>query len=206
MPLRTLLERLDPPPPPEVLDAGRALRHRDFIVVCLIVDAPRTFPDTWIYVHHPTVLVGRIQNFRNWSAAMVPDPAARAWAWSTSARRATPCGAGPTPNCLIWRPASCTLLGVTPGARIEDGCVIRQQYAYPVYDDGYLANVETIRDYLARFENLQTIGRSGMHRYNNQDHSMLTGQLAARNVLGERHDVWQVNTDGSYGEGPPVDE
>jgi len=204
MPLGLLLGCLDPEPPPDVLAAGRALRHRDFIIVLLIVDAPRAFPDTWLYVHAPEVLAGRIQNFRNWSAAMVPEAA------RTSLGLEYFCTKGDSvwsrSDAALLDLAACELeaLGLAPGARVEDGCVVRQEYAYPVYDEGFRANVAAIRGYLERFDNLQTIGRSGMHRYNNQDHSMLTGQLAAANVLGGRHDVWQVNTEGSYAEDPPA--
>jgi protoporphyrinogen oxidase len=203
LPLASLLARLDPPPPSEVLAAGRALRHRDFILVGLIIDAPRTFPDTWLYVHGPEVLVGRIQNFKNWSEAMVPD------ARRTSLGMEYFCSAGDA----VWSRTDAELLelasrelqtlGLAPGARVEDGCVIREEHAYPVYDGAYRASLSTIRGYLAYFENLQTVGRGGMHRYNNQDHSMLTGQLAARNVLGARRDVWAVDADGSYIEDPP---
>ena len=204
LPLGTLLERLDPLPPTDVLAAGRALRHRDFILVGLIVDAPSTFPDTWLYIHGREALVGRVQNFRNWSADMVPD------AGHASLGMEYFCSVGDA----VWSRTDAELLelatrelqvlDLAPGARVEDGCVIRQEKAYPVYDAGYRAHVETIRGYLARFENLQTIGRNGTHRYNNQDHAMLAGQLAARNVLGERHDVWAVNTEASYIEDSPV--
>ena len=204
LPLGTLLERLDPLPPAEVLAAGRALRHRDFILVGLIVDAPATFPDTWLYVHGREALVGRVQNFRNWSAALVPD------ARRTSLGMEYFCSVGDA----VWSRTDAELLdlaarelevlGLAPGARVEDGCVIRQEKAYPVYDTAYRGHVETIRGYLARFENLQTIGRNGTHRYNNQDHAMLAGRLAARNVLGERLDVWAVNAESSYLEDQPV--
>jgi protoporphyrinogen oxidase len=198
LPLRHLLSCLDPAPPADVIAAGCALRHRDFILVGLIVDTPRTFPDTWVYVHSPEVLVGRIQNFRNWSAAMVPDPG------RTSLGMEYFCSVGDAvwsrsdPELIALATRELHTLGLAPGGRVEDGCVIRQENAYPVYDGDYRANVAIVREYLGRFENLQTIGRSGTHRYNNQDHSMLTGRLAARNVLGGRHDVWDVNTERSY--------
>jgi len=83
---------------------------------------------------------------------------------------------------------------------IEDGCIIRQRKAYPVYDGEYRQHVQVIKDYLDKFENLQTVGRNGMHHYNNQDHSMLTALLAARNIVGEHHNVWDVNVERSYHE------
>ncbi len=198
LPLRSLLERLDPLPPPDVLAAGRALRHRDFILVGLIVDTPRTFPDTWLYVHGPEVLVGRIQNFRNWSQAMVPDAGRSCLGMEYFCSNGDAIWSRTDAELLQLATRELDVLGLAPGARVLDGCVIRQQHAYPVYDGGYRANLATIRDYLASFENLQTVGRSGMHRYNNQDHSMLTGHLAARNVLGAQHDVWDVNTEESH--------
>lgn len=89
---------------------------------------------------------------------------------------------------------------VDPEANIEDGTVIRQFKAYPVYDDEYRHNVDIIQNYIQTFQNLQTVGRNGMHRYNNSDHSMLTGLLAAKNILGENHDLWNVNVERSYHE------
>ena len=204
LPLATLLQRLDPLPPPDVLAAGQALRHRDFILVGLILDAPVTFPDTWLYVHGPEALVGRVQNFRNWCAALVPD------ARHTSLGMEYFCSVGDATwsrtdaELLDLAARELQVLGLAPGARVEDGCVIRQEKAYPVYDAAYRGHVERIRGYLARFENLQTIGRNGTHQYNNQDHAMLSGRLAARNVLGERHDVWAVNAEPSYLEDQPI--
>jgi protoporphyrinogen oxidase len=198
LPIGLLVERLDPPAPQPVLKAVRRLRHRDFIMVGLVLDAPTTFPDNWLYIHGPEVRVGRIQGFVNWSPAMVPDRG------HASLGMEYFCTAGDA----VWSMADQDLLdladrelralGLAGTARVEGGCVIRQRYAYPVYDSDYRANLQTLREYLSGFTNLQTVGRNGLHRYNNQDHSMLTGQLAARNVLGERHDVWSVNTETSH--------
>lgn len=198
MPLAHLIRALDPPPPPDVLAAAASLRYRDFLVVGLIVDRAHLFDDNWIYVHSPQVQVGRIQNFKNWSEAMVPDQT------KTSLGMEYFCSEGDA----IWRTDDDTLiqlaareleqLGLARAADVEDGVVIRQRRAYPVYDETYYNNLTVIRSYLNSFGNLQTIGRNGLHRYNNQDHSMLTGLLAARNLLGEQHDVWNVNTERSY--------
>jgi protoporphyrinogen oxidase len=198
MPINELILQLDPPPPPAVLDAAHGLKYRAFILVGLIVDQPASFPDNWIYVHSPEVHVGRIQNFKNWSAEMVPD------ADKTSLGMEYFCNE----DDALWTMSDDELialarrevdhLGLAKAADVEDGVVIRQPKAYPVYDETYRAHLATIREYLAGFSNLQTIGRNGMHRYNNQDHSMLTGMLAARNLLGEQHDLWEVNTERSY--------
>jgi protoporphyrinogen oxidase len=197
-PLGSLIERLAPPPPPDVLEAARGLRYRDFILVGLILDVPTAFPDNWIYVHSPDVKVGRVQNFRNWSAEMVPD------AGRTSLGMEYFCSKGDT----LWAMDDQALLALAvreleqlelgSSAHVVDGCVVRQRRAYPVYDESYRERVQAIRSYLAGIGNLQTIGRNGTHRYNNQDHSTVAGLMAARNILGERHDVWNINTDGSY--------
>jgi protoporphyrinogen oxidase len=198
MPLTTLLNQLTPPPPADVLEAARGLRYRDFIVVNLILDTPDAFPDNWIYIHSPDVHVGRVQNFRNWSRAMVPDEG------RTSLGMEYFCSVGDH----LWSMSDDDLralaerevymLGLASEGQVCDGCVVRQPKAYPVYDETYKDRVEAIRVYLSRFANLQTVGRNGTHRYNNQDHSTLAGLQAARNVLGDTHDIWSVNTEESY--------
>lgn len=200
MPVTALLQRLDPAPPEEVLHAARSLSYRDFLIVALIVDAEDLFPDNWIYIHSPEVKVGRIQNFKNWSPAMVPDQT------KTCLGMEYFCSEGDA----IWEMSDTELLdlatreldslGLVDASKVEDGTIIRQRKAYPVYDRDYYKHVQVIRDYIETFENLQTVGRNGMHRYNNQDHSMLTALLAAKNILGEEHDLWNVNTERSYHE------
>ncbi|KAM3115678.1 NAD(P)/FAD-dependent oxidoreductase [Phormidesmis sp. 146-33] len=198
MPISALIQRLDPPPPDEVLQAANALNYRAFMIVSLIVDRPHLFPDNWIYIHSPDVNVGRIQNFKNWSPAMVPD------ASKTCLGMEYFCNDGDD----LWKMsdtelldlATCELvkLGLANANEVEDGVVLRQPKAYPVYDRDYRQHLKVIQDFLETIENLQTTGRNGMHRYNNQDHSMLTGFLAVRNLFGEHHDLWQVNTERSY--------
>ncbi len=198
MPLSQLILRLDPAPPADVQTAARSLTYRAFILVGLIVQRPHLFPDNWLYIHAPHVQVGRIQNFKNWSAAMVPDPQ------NTSLGLEYFCNEGDA----LWRRSDAELLGLAaqemaalrlaPAAEVSDGVVFRQPAAYPVYDQTYRQNLQVIQGYLRNFTNLQTIGRNGLHRYNNQDHAMLTGILAARNIFGEGHDLWEVNTDRSH--------
>jgi protoporphyrinogen oxidase len=196
--LVSLLERFDPAPPPDVLAAARGLRYRDFILVGLILDVPSAFPDNWIYVHSPEVHVGRIQNFRNWSPGMVPDPRRTSLGMEYFASKGDRLWSMPDDDLrdLAARELELLRLGTRP--QIVGSAVVRQRRAYPVYDDTYRERVALIRGYLAGFPNLQTVGRNGTHRYNNQDHSTLAGLMAARNILGERHDVWSINTDGSY--------
>ena len=198
MPITALIHRLDPPAPDEVIQAANALSYRDFLIVALIVDQVDLFPDNWIYIHSPEAKVGRIQNFKNWSPEMVPD------ASKTCLGMEYFCSQGDS----IWEMSDTELielatrelasLGLAKVEDVEDGVVIRQPKAYPVYDRDYRQHLEVIKDFLTTFENLQTIGRNGMHRYNNQDHAMLTGMLAVRNLLGEHHDLWDVNTERSY--------
>ena len=201
IPITALARCLDPAPPEPVLNAARGLKYRDFLIVPLVIDLKDIFPDNWIYIHSPEFKVGRIQNFKNWSAAMVPD------ASKTCVGMEYFCSEGDnlwemTDEELIQL-ASQEIVGLklVPDIKyIKDGTVIRQKKAYPVYDGEYRQHLQVIQDYLQRFENLQTVGRNGMHRYNNQDHSMLTGLLAAKNILGEEHDLWNVNVERSYHE------
>lgn len=201
IPVSELIKRLDPPPPQSVFEAADKLRYRDFLTVCLIVKKESLFPDNWIYIHDPDVKVGRIQNFKNWSPHMVPDPR------MTSLGLEYFCNSGDG----LWNMADAELIelgkseleqiGLANRADIEDGCVFRVSHSYPVYDSDYREYLSSVRGYIDSFENLQTIGRNGLHRYNNQDHAMLTGMLATRNlVLGENSDLWSVNTDQEYHE------
>ena len=201
MPVTALVLRLSPPAPDAVREAARRLTYRDFLTVCLIVDRPDPFPDNWIYVHSPEVKVGRIQNFRSWSPDMVPDPT------KASLGLEYFCSEGDA----LWTMADAELIrlgkeeleriGLARASEISDGCVFRVPKAYPVYDADYREHLDTVRGFVDGLENLQTIGRNGLHRYNNQDHAMLTGLLAVRNLEGgARHDLWSVNTEPEYHE------
>ncbi|CAN5895054.1 NAD(P)/FAD-dependent oxidoreductase [soil metagenome] len=202
LPIRHLIRAMSPSAPEEVLHAAESLRYRDFLSVVLIADQAETFPDTWIYIHEPSVKLGRVQNFKNWSPDLVPDP--------------TKSSLGLEYFCFegddLWNMADADLIalgtreidaiGLIPASKVFDGCVVRQPKAYPVYDDAYQAHLAVIRRWLDRFDNLELAGRNGMHKYNNQDHSMMTGLLAARNILGlGQFDTWKVNTDAEYHEG-----
>lgn len=198
MPITTLIHRLDPPPPVEVIKAADSLSYRDFLIVPLIVDAVDLFPDNWLYIHSPDVRVGRIQNFKNWSAAMVPDPSKTCLGMEYFCSRGDDLWNLSNAELIALATEEIVRLGLAHKHQIEDGTVLRQPRAYPVYDRDYLLHLGVIRDYLSRFTNLQTIGRNGMHRYNNQDHSMLTAILAAKNLVGETHSLWDVNTERSY--------
>ena len=198
MPLPALARTLSPAVDAATLAAASRLRFRDFLIVVLIVNRRDLFPDNWLYIHSPDVKVGRIQNFKNWSAAMVPDPATTSVGMEYFCSADDDVWARSDAELIAMATGEIDQLGLAPAGAVVDGCVIRQAKAYPVYDDAYREQVERIRRGVAAFTNLQTIGRNGMHRYNNQDHSMLTGMLAARNVMGEQHDLWDVNTERSY--------
>lgn len=200
MPITTLVAAMDPPAPDHVREAAAKLRYRDFLIVTLILNHPDPFPDNWIYIHSPQVKVGRIQNFRAWSAEMVPDPNHASIGMEYFCQRDDGLWSMDNKDLIDLASKELAAIGLAPVSAVIDGTVIRQPAAYPVYDAEYMENLEILKNWLGTFENLQTIGRNGMHRYNNQDHSMLTGMFAARNVLGEKLDLWDVNTERSYHE------
>jgi len=200
IPLRELIEAIKPSVPDDVLSAAKKLRYRDFFTVSLIINKPFVFSDNWIYIHSPDVRVSRIQNFKNWSPEMVPD------SQTTSL--------GLEYFCFdtddIWEKDDKELieLGIREISKLKfaskehiiDGFVTRSPKTYPIYDDGYKKRIELIKNYLLTIENLQTVGRNGLHRYNNQDHSMLSAIFAVHNILGENHSIWDINVDDEYHE------
>jgi protoporphyrinogen oxidase len=201
MPLNELILRIEPAPPDEVIAAANGLRYRDFLTVVLILDIKDVFDDNWVYIHSPDVKVGRIQNFKNWSSEMVPDDS------TTSLGLEYFCNEGDG----LWNMSDADLLelgtieiesiGLASVTNVLDGVVVRQQKAYPVYDAVYGPLLATVQDWVAGLSNFHTIGRNGLHKYNNQDHSMLTAIMAVKNaVAGQTNDVWSVNTDRSYHE------
>lgn len=198
IPLRHLIHALDPPPPAAVLAAADRLKYRDFLTVALIVNEAELFPDNWIYVHDETVRVGRIQNFKNWSPAMVPDGTKTCLGMEYFCAEGDDLWTMADADLVALATGELATIGITVPEKVTDGTVVRMPKAYPVYDEGYPEAFETVRSYLARFANLQPAGRNGMHRYNNMDHSMLTAILAVRNLFGERHDLWTINADDEY--------
>jgi protoporphyrinogen oxidase len=207
MALSDLVLSLDPPAPVEIRAAAESLTYRDFCLVALVIDTEQPFPDNWIYLHDPGVRAGRVQNFGAWSPAMVRPG-------TTCLGAEYFCNEGDE----IWTMEEAELIemtvtemhriGLVDPATVVDGVRVRVPRAYPIYDESYAEALALIHGYLASFENLATFGRNGMHRYNNQDHSMWTAILAALNLLdGTSHDVWAVNTEQEYlEEGRLVDE
>ncbi len=195
LPLRDLVDHLDPPAPEPVRAAARCLRYRDFITVALIIDGTGLFPDNWIYVHDAGVKVARIQNFGNWSNSMVADPGRSCIGMEYFCCQGDCLWTMDDRDLLLLAAEELRRLKITDQVSVVDGKVVRAEKAYPVYDLNYSVNVEVIRRYLDGLVNLQCVGRNGLHKYNNQDHSMLTAMLAVRNLLGENHDLWSVNAD-----------
>ena len=198
MSLDQLIVRMEPPPPHEVLAAAKKLTYRDFIIVVLILNQEDLFPDNWIYIHSPAVKVGRIQNFKNWSDMMVPNLQMTSLGMEYFCSEGDEIWSKSDDELIALATVEIESLGLASASEVEDGTVLRQRKAYPVYDSEYRKHLDVIRHFLDTIDNLQTIGRNGMHRYNNQDHSMLTGMLAVRNLMGEDHDLWSVNTERSY--------
>ena len=201
MPVTQLLQWLDPPPPPHVLKAANRLNYRDFLTVCLIVKKQELFPDNWIYIHDPSAQVGRIQNYKNWSHDMVPDLATTSLGLEYFCNEGDAIWNMPDDELIALGKREIAQIGLAQAEDVVDGAVFRVEKSYPVYDSEYETSLDTIRSYLDTLENLQTIGRNGLHRYNNQDHAMLTGMLAVRNLLfNEQHNLWQVNAEQAYHE------
>ena len=200
LPLRGLVHALVPEPPPAVRTAARGLKYRDFLTVGLVLDRADLFPDNWIYVHTPGVKVGRIQNFNNWSAAMVPEPGRTCLGLEYFCFEGDELWTSSDAELIALATRELGQLALAPGARVLDGSVIRMPKAYPVYDAEYRDHLDAVRAHLDGVPNLHTVGRNGMHKYNNQDHSMLTAMMAVENMLGAEHDIWAVNTDYEYHE------
>jgi len=199
-PLRALVQAAGDAAPPPARVAARGLSYRDFIVVALVLDRPALFPDNWLYIHSPEVRVARVQNFNNWSAALVPDSGRTCLGLEYFCNRDDDLWAMDDAALAALAGRELSQLGLRRGAAVVDAAVVRVPDAYPVYDSTYRAHLEVVRQFLDPIANLHTIGRNGMHKYNNQDHSMYAAMLTVANMHGASHDVWSVNTDFEYHE------
>jgi protoporphyrinogen oxidase len=202
-PIRELFEGIRPAPGPEASRAASALRYRDFITVAVILKDRGRFDDNWIYIHDPSVRVGRVQNFKSWSPEMVPDPTRNCYGLEYFCFEGD--GLWETPDQGLIDLASRELveLKLAEPGDILDGAVVRQRKTYPVYDEAYAKNVDIVRREIeARYPNLHLVGRNGMHKYNNQDHAMMTALLTVENIVAGKavYDVWRVNQDAEYHE------
>ncbi len=205
MPVRTLVRSLSPKPPAPVVEAAEGLAYRDFVVVALMLKAENLFPDNWIYIHTPGVKVGRIQNFNNWSQAMVPEPGTTCLGLEYFCFKGDGLWESRDEDLVALAKKELGELGLVDTSTVFDGAVIRMPKAYPIYDSAYRGHLDRVRAFVDPIPNLHTVGRNGMHKYNNQDHSMLTAMMAVWNMQGARHDIWAVNTDFEYHEEQKVE-
>ena len=200
MPIRELIHILEPSAPDHVLQAAMNLKYRDFLTVALIIDKPHVSPDNWIYIHDPDVKVGRIQNFKNWSPHMVPNKNKTCLGLEYFCFEGDELWTLPDRELIALAKKELEILGLAHASEINDGAVVKMPKAYPVYGSKCDESLQILRRFLGEIDNLQVIGRNGMHKYNNQDHSMLTAMMAVENILGASHDLWQINTDQQYNE------
>ena len=200
MPLQETVLACDPPLAPEVVAAARGLHYRDFLTVALVVEGENPFPDNWIYIHDPHVRLGRIQNFKNWSAALIGREGTTCLGLEYFCFAGDGLWSQPDAELVALGKRELVQLGLVRAEQVVDGAVVRLEKAYPVYDSGYQERIDIVRRGLAPLANLQVVGRNGMHKYNNQDHSMMTALLAVRNLQGGEFNLWNVNTDAEYHE------
>jgi protoporphyrinogen oxidase len=187
--------------------AAESLKYRDFLTVMLILKDRQMFDDNWIYIHDPSVKVGRVQNFRSWSPEMVPEPDKVCYGLEYFCFEGDGLWDSGDGELIELARRELIQIGLARDGDFIDGCVVRQKKAYPVYDDDYARHVATIRQELeTRYSNLHLVGRNGMHKYNNQDHAMMTAMLCVENILADAklYDLWQVNSDAEYHEQGPA--
>jgi protoporphyrinogen oxidase len=202
-PMRELVANVLPAFPAAVAANAAALGYRDFLTVVLICKDEDAFSDNWIYIHDPKVKVGRVQNFKSWSPYMVPDPSMACYGLEYFCFEGDGLWTSSNADLIALGKKEIEKIGLTKASAVVDGYVVRQPKAYPVYDQFYKARVDSVRDALANYPGLYLIGRNGMHKYNNQDHSMMTAMLAAKNIIAgkELYNLWDVNEDAEYHEG-----
>ena len=202
-PMRELVANVLPAFPATVAANAAALGYRDFLTVVLICKDEDAFSDNWIYIHDPKVKVGRVQNFKSWSPYMVPDPSMACYGLEYFCFEGDGLWTSSNADLIALGKKEIEKIGLTKASAVVDGYVVRQPKAYPVYDQFYKARVDSVRDALSNYPGLYLIGRNGMHKYNNQDHSMMTAMLAAKNIIAgkELYNLWDVNEDAEYHEG-----
>jgi protoporphyrinogen oxidase len=202
-PIRELVASIAPRASESARAAAEALRYRDFLIVTLILKGDPPFSDNWVYIQDPEVKCGRVQNFKSWSPDMVPDPAYSSLGCEYFCHEGDGLWNSSDEELVALATREMTRIGLLTPGTLVDSCVVRQHKAYPVYDADYNRHVEVIRQEIEdRFPNLHLVGRNGMHKYNNQDHSMMTAMLCAENILAGRpiYNLWRVNQDAEYHE------
>ncbi len=201
LPLRSTVGITEPEAPVEVRDAARGLRYREFLTVLLVIEGQDLFPDNWIYIHQPGVRVLRIQNFKSWSPWMVPNDTDASVGMEYFCFEGDELWNTPDDELVAMASAEIEKLHLARAAQVKFGFVERVHKAYPIYDELYAERVATIRAWLETISNITQVGRNGLHRYNNSDHSMLTAMRAVDNILlGTHHDIWAVNAESVYHE------
>jgi protoporphyrinogen oxidase len=207
VPLRAIVRMVSPALPAEVIDAAGGLRYRDFLTVALVVDGEDLFPDNWIYIHDPSVEVGRIQNFRSWSPWMVPDESKASVGMEYFCFEGDELWCTDDAGLVELATRELEELGLVAPGKVERGYAVRVPKAYPMYDADYSERVDAIRRWLETVPNLHQVGRNGLHRYNNSDHSSLTAIRTVQNIVdGTNHDIWAVNVESVYHEEDVRDE
>ncbi len=201
-PVRELMQSISPKPLLPVFEAAQQLKYRDFLTVVLILKDKNIFDDNWIYIHDPSVKVGRVQNFKSWSPYMVPDESMACYGLEYFCFEGDGMWTSSNEALIELGKKEIEQIGLANAGDIIDGYVVRQQKAYPVYDGSYKEHMQKVQESLINYPGLYLIGRNGMHKYNNQDHSMMTAMLAAKNIIEgkELYDVWNVNQDAEYHE------
>ncbi|GJE61600.1 NAD(P)/FAD-dependent oxidoreductase [Methylobacterium trifolii] len=200
-PVRELVDAIKPRPLSTF--NARSLQYRDFVTVALIAKSQKDFPDNWIYIHDPSVQVGRVQNFRSWSPEMIPDEDHTCLGLEYFCFEGDGLWTASDEDLVALAKREIGQIGLIDPREVVDACVVRQPKAYPVYDETYADNVASVRRELEHdFPTLHLVGRNGMHKYNNQDHAMMTAMLTVENIIAghRRHDVWRVNEDAEYTE------
>ena len=200
MPIQELVRKMEPSVPDEVRHAADILSYRDFLTVSLIINKANLFEDNWIYIHDEAVKVGRIQNFKNWSPEMVPDPNKTCLGLEYFCFEGDSLWTMSDEDLIKLGTKELGMLELVDPNDVEDGAVVRMPKAYPVYDSKYADALIIIRKFLDGLNNLHLVGRNGMHKYNNQDHSMLTAMLTVKNIMGANYNVWDVNVEQEYHE------
>ncbi len=200
MPVRELVQKMKPAVPKEVLEAANRLSYRDFLTVALVVNKPELFPDNWIYIHDPSVRLGRVQNFKNWSPHMVPDQNTTCLGLEYFCFEGDDLWTMPDKDLVELGKREMETLKLLKMSDVVDGSVVRMPKAYPAYDSVYREMLDIVLGFIGDFDNLNLVGRNGMHRYNNMDHSMLTAMKAVENINGADHDLWNINVEQEYHE------
>jgi protoporphyrinogen oxidase len=208
LPIREVINKMEPPLPFSVQQAANSLHYRDFLTVAVVINRDKIFPDNWIYIHDPTVKVGRIQNFKNWCMDLLADPKTTCLGLEYFCFEGDGLWTLDDQALVELARRELAALGMCQPEEVAWGVVVRQPKAYPVYDDTYKQHLKIIKEYIeTSLPNLWLVGRNGMHHYNNQDHSMMTALLVARNIgTGSHFDPWKVNTDAEYHEEARFDD